>query len=249
MPREANKIDTSEHAQQVPFGADGLGPIDRGAGQRRTSDQVFRELIRAIRTLRLEPGQLLSETELARQLGVSRTPVRDALARLVDMGLVAVTPQVGTRVSLIQLGEVEQARFMREHLEVAAFEAAAKLPEVDTTQARAFLAEQRAAAKAGDLDRFFAADEAMHEQIFAMCGYRRVWEAVGRMKIQLDRIRRLSLPEPAALEELMAEHQQILDALDKRDVAAGRRHIRAHARRAIEIAPMLREKHQDYFAE
>jgi DNA-binding GntR family transcriptional regulator len=226
----------------------GLTRIDRAGHQLRTSDRVLQELTNEIRVLRLAPGQVLSEVELARQLGVSRTPVREALARLADMGLVVVVPQVGTRVALIQLSEVEQARFMREHLEIAAFESAAQLPEVDTSLARRFLAEQRAAAAAGDLDQFFAADEAMHEQIFAICGYGGVWQAVRRVKLQLDRLRLLSETDPPTLLELMKDHESVLTALEARDLTAGRWHVRTHARRAIEKTPMLREKYPQYFA-
>jgi DNA-binding GntR family transcriptional regulator len=226
-----------------------LTPIDRLGNQRRTSDRVLDELANEIRTLRLRPGQVLSESELARQLGVSRTPVREALARLVDMGLVMVVPQVGTRVELIRLSEVEQARFMREHLEVAAFESAAQLPEVNTSLARHFLDEQRAAAASGDLGRFFAADEMMHEQIFAMCGYGGVWQAVRRVKLQLDRLRMLSETDPATLAELLDDHERVIAALEARDLTAGRWHVRTHARRAIEKTPVLREKYPQYFAD
>ncbi len=229
-------------------GAISLTPIDRVGHHLRTSDRVLQELTNQIRTLRLAPGQVLSESELARQLGVSRTPVREALARLADMGLVVVVPQVGTRVELIRLSEVEQARFMREHLEVAAFEAAARAPDADTSLARQFLAEQHAATAAGDLDRFFAADEAMHEQIFVLCGYGGVWQAVRRVKLQLDRLRLLSETDPPTLAELMNDHEQVLAALEHHDVTAGRKRVRAHARRAIEKTPMLREKYPQYFA-
>lgn len=226
-----------------------LTPIDRISQLRRTSDRVLEELTNEIRTLRLAPGQILSEKELARQLGVSRTPIREALARLVDTGLVVVVPQVGTRVELIRLSEVEQARFMREHLEVAAFEAAAQSPTADTTLARRFLAEQHAAATAGDLTRFFAADEMMHEQIFMMCGYGGVWQAVRRAKLQLDRLRMLSEYDPGTLVQLLNDHEHILDAIEAHDVDAGRQHIRSHARRASEKMAALRERYQHYFSD
>lgn len=225
-----------------------LTPINRVGPRLRTSDRVLQELTNEIRTLRLAPGRVLSESELARQLGVSRTPVREALARLADLGLVVIVPQVGTRVDLIRLSEVEQARFMREHLEVAAFESAAKTPGPDTSLARRFLAEQHAAAVAGDLDRVFAADEAMHEQIFVMGGYGGVWQTVRQAKLQLDRLRMLSETHSATLVELMNDHERILAALEKHDVTAGRRHVRAHAQRAIEKTPILREKYPQYFA-
>lgn len=224
-----------------------LLPIERAIHHARTSDRVLQELINAIRSLRLAPGQLLSEGELALQFEVSRTPVREALARLVDLGLVVVVPQVGTRVALIHLDQVEQARFMREHLEVAAFASAARL-SVDTFAARRFLDDQRAAAASGDLYRFFAADEAMHEQIFLMCGYGGVWQAVKRVKLQLDRLRMLDEPDSVTLGELIEDHAQVLDALERHEVAVGRAHVRKHARRAIQKAPMLRQKYPQYFA-
>lgn len=227
--------------------AGGLTPVTRVTPNMRTSDRVLQELTDKIRSLALAPGQVLSEKELARQLGVSRTPVREALTRLVDMGLVVVVPQVGTRVALIGLNEVEQARFMREHLEAAAFEVAAQAPAVDTSVARRFLEEQRAAAASGDLNRFFAADESMHEQIFVMSGYGGVWQAVRRAKLQLDRLRLLSETDPATLVELINDHDRVLTALEQRDLTAGRQHVRAHARRASEKIPLLREKFPQYF--
>lgn len=238
---------TGEPGQTLP--AVSLTPIGRAGQQLRTSDCVLHELVNEIRTLRLAPGQILSESELARQLRVSRTPAREALARLVDMGLVVVVPQVGTRVELIRLSEVQQARFMREHLEGAAFESAAKLPDASTSLARRFLEEQRAAAATGDLDQFFAADEAMHEQIFLICGYGGVWQAVRRVKLQLDWLRLLSETDPATLVEVMNDHDRILTALEQHDVRMGRRHVRAHARRAIEKMPMLRKKYPQYFVQ
>ncbi len=73
-----------------------LAPLDRRFFAGRTSDRVYAEIAAAVRDLRLPPGQALSETELAERLGVSRTPIREAIARLVDSGLVSVMPQVGT---------------------------------------------------------------------------------------------------------------------------------------------------------
>ena len=101
-----------------------LVPVIRDGGAQRASDRVYATLSAAIRDLSLAPGRSLSETELAESLNVSRTPLREAIARLVDAGLVQVVPQVGTRVALIRLSDVEEARFVRENLEVAAFEVA-----------------------------------------------------------------------------------------------------------------------------
>jgi DNA-binding GntR family transcriptional regulator len=227
-----------------------VSPVVRGGGGgARASDRVYAELASAIRDLRLPPGLALSETELADQLQVSRTPLREAVARLVDNGLVQVVPQVGTRVALIRLSDVEEARFVRESLEVAAFEAACAIPDRDLTTLRELLDRQERACVADDLDDFFAADEAMHEQIFRLSGHPGAWQAVQRMKVQLDRLRRLSLPEPRALRELIAEHTLIVAALEAGDVTEGRARISAHARRVQGETPTLMRKHPDYFAD
>jgi DNA-binding GntR family transcriptional regulator len=228
----------------------GLASVGRDRVRQRTSDLVYDELAAAIRDVRIPPGAALSETDLAEQLHVSRTPLREAIARLVDAGLVSVVPQVGTRVEPIRLHDVEQARFVRESLETAAFAAAcARPPEPGSISVlRELLERQARACEAHDLDDFFAADEALHEQIFTASGYRAAWLLMQPMKMHLDRLRRLSLPDPATVRSLIAEHTAIVDALEAGDSDVGRAHIRSHARRVMENGPVLRAKHPEYFA-
>jgi DNA-binding GntR family transcriptional regulator len=215
----------------------------------RTSDRVFDELVSAIRELRIPPGASLSETDLAERLHVSRTPVREAIARLVDNGLVSVIPQVGTRVERIRLADVEQARFIREALEVAAFEVACSREQRSVGALRALIDDQKRAHAVHDVDSFFALDEALHQEIFAQSGYAGVWDAVQPMKLQLDRIRRISLPDPDTVSDLIAEHTAIVDNLEAGNVEIGTRHIRLHARRVRDFAPQLREAHPELFTD
>jgi DNA-binding GntR family transcriptional regulator len=224
-----------------------LSPIARDPVRARTSDRVYDELASAIRDLRLRPGVALSETELAVQLRVSRTPLREAIARLVENGLVSVVPQVGTRVEPIRLYDVRQAQFVREHLEVAAFAAACELPERDTAQLRLLLAAQQRASARGDVDAFFAADEAFHEQIFTLSGYPGAWRAMQPVKLQLDRLRRLSLPEASTVTDLIEEHTAILDALEAGDARGGGTVLSRHARRVLDYGPALQSAHPELF--
>ncbi|MFB7109484.1 GntR family transcriptional regulator [Streptomyces sp. NPDC093064] len=226
-----------------------LSPITRDHARTRTSDRVYDELVSAIRELRITPGTSLSETDLAKRLQVSRTPVREALARLADAGLVHVVPQVGTTVGRIRLHDVEEARFVRESLEVSAFEAACADPDLDVAVLRDLLERQEHSYRTEDYDAFFQWDEALHSEIFALSGYPGAWQAVQRMKLQLDRLRRLSLPDPTAMRELIDEHRLIVDALENTDVQAGRVLISRHARRALERGPVLRAQYPDYFTE
>ena len=226
----------------------GLSPVVRDRGG-RTSDRVFDELVSAIRDLRLPPGRLLSEAELAVELQVSRTPLREALARLADAGLLQVLPQVGTLVARIRMRDAEEARFIRESLETAAFDLACARAVRDVSKLRAVLAAQRAAADKGDMDAFFTADEALHAGIFEMSGFPGAWTAVQRSKFQLDRLRRLSLPDTSTVDDLIDEHTWIVDALEAGDSVGGQAHIRRHARRVLEFGPRLRVLHPDYFVD
>lgn len=241
-------ISSSQSASGGPWTVGSLSPIRRSGAGRRTSDLVFQELVSAIRDLRLPPGHALSESTLTEQFEVSRTPVREALARLVDAGLVFVVPQVGTRVARIAAADVHEAQFVREHLEVGAFETACGLEDLDVTPLRALLAEQEQALDSGDEELFFAADEALHRTLFRLAGHPSVWDVIERSKIQLDRLRRLTLPEPSTIRELIDEHTRIVDALEQRD-AAGHEVIRMHSRRALAHYSRLRAAHPDYFSQ
>lgn len=236
--------------EQTPHDpAEALSPITRDRTRTRTSDRVYDELVSAIRKLRIAPGASLSETDLAERLHVSRTPVREAIARLADAGLVHVVPQVGTQVGLIRLRDVEEARFVRESLEVSAFEAACGSPALDVGALRDLLEQQEHSYRTEDYEAFFQADEALHSEIFAISGHPGAWQAVQRMKLQLDRLRRLAQPDTATMRGLIDEHRLIVDALENRDIAGGRSLISRHARRALERVPVLRAQYPDYFTE
>lgn len=230
-------------------GASVLTPVGQVRTRVRTSDRVYDELVSAIRELRIPPGASLSETDLAEQLHVSRTPLREAIARLVDNGLVSVVPQVGTHVERIRLSDVEEARFVRESLEVAAFVVACGRKDRDLSKLRELIDIQKRAHEAHDVDAFFTADEALHEQIFHVSGYPGAWTAMQPMKLQLDRLRRLSLPEPSTVSALIDEHAAIVDALEAGDAKGGSKHIRLHAGRVREYGPKLREAHPELFTE
>ncbi|MCL2550534.1 MAG: GntR family transcriptional regulator [Actinomycetia bacterium] len=227
--------------------AGSLRPITRG--RVRTSDRVHDELMSAIRTLRIPPGASLSETELSARLQVSRTPLREAIARLVDSGLVSVIPQVGTTVGRISLRDVEEARFVRESLEVSAFAVACGKADRGVDACRALLADQARYRADEDLAGFFDADEALHEQIFVISGYHGAWTVMQPMKVQLDRLRRLAQPDIGSVGDLIEEHAAIVDALEAGDVAGGQRILRAHIGRVRRYAPTLREQYPDYFTD
>ena len=125
-------------------GAAGQGPQQAGASavppllqpSGGSGRGIYALLRHDIVTLRLRPGERLSENELADRFGTSRAPVREALIRLVEDGLIEVRPQRGSFVSPISLRAMERARFVREALEVAITRRAAETGLPQPVQAR-----------------------------------------------------------------------------------------------------------------
>lgn len=211
------------------------------------SDRVYEELTSAIRDLRLPPGAVLSESDLSVRLGVSRTPLRETISRLVDQGLLRVVPQVGTSVARIDMADVEEACFIRSALETAAFRDACSADDLDVAELRRTLARQEDAVAGEDVDAFFDADEDLHHEVFRLGGHPGVWTVVQRSKLQLDRLRRLILPEAITTRDLIDEHTRIVDLLEARDVDEGVELVGRHSRHVLRQAADVRMAHPDYF--
>jgi DNA-binding GntR family transcriptional regulator len=201
---------------------DGLGfaaEIDR---KRPVGDQIYEALKRAIITTRLLPGTSISENRICRHFGVSRTPVRSAVTRLSEEGLIDVYPQQGSFVSPIRLGEVRDSHFVRKNLELALLrEAAVNWNEAKSAQARSIIETQRQALASGDTDLFFEEDEHFHQVFAAFAAREGVWSTVLMAKSRLARFVRL-FGTPSRLPVVLDEHLLVLDALDagKMDEAA-----------------------------
>lgn len=227
----------------------GSQPVLMDARRTRASDVVFDDLAEKIRKLELAPGQSISESEFASFYGVSRTPVRAAIAALADSGMVYVTPQVGTRVAYIDFAEVEQAQFIRESLEINAIRYACEVPHRDFTAITEILDKQRALLDDNDPETFFLSDEAFHRETFVLAGFGATWSVVGRTRFQLDRIRRLDMARatPLRLRKLFAEHEQLLQYLRDRDEESAVNHLKRHIRRYINASAELQLASPDYF--
>jgi DNA-binding GntR family transcriptional regulator len=223
--------------------------LDRTMGG-TTSDQVYLVLREAIVSAELRPGLKISENELSGELGVSRTPVREALARLRDERLVAIVPQLGTFVTLISPAAVADAEFVREALECAAIvRAVDAFSHEDLEDLQANLAAQEQARVAANESRFDRLDEELHRRICESSGHPIAWVLSRRANGHLDRVRRLSLPDPSYLTEMLEEHRQIVAAIAARDVGAAEAALRHHLRMVPSSLPRLERLHPDYFDE
>jgi DNA-binding GntR family transcriptional regulator len=210
-----------------------------------TVRSIHAQIRQDIVSLRLRPGERLSENELALRFGTSRAPVREALIRLVEEGLIEVLPQRGSFVSRISLGAMQRARFVREALEVAIVRRAAErgLSATAIERIHATLAEQEQARD--DPERFTLADDAFHRAIADDIGIAQVWAVLEREKAQLDRVRFLSLPAVTPVDALIAQHRDIVAAITRRDREAAEAAMRVHLSEVLKIAEALAIQHPD----
>ena len=212
--------------------------------------QVYDALRDAIVRAELPPGARLSENDLAAQLGVSRTPVREALARLRDDRLVDVVPQLGTFVSPISEGRVGDAQFIREALECAAVRRAAELAtEADVRMLEGLLAEQERARDDRDFEAFYVLDDALHRALCDLSRHPVVWSVSQRAKGHLNRVRRLSLPIPDYLAEMIDEHRRVVAAVASHEPDEAEVALRYHLRMVLSELPRIRADHPEYFEE
>ena len=154
-------------------------PLPEDARIERSSpipDQVYRILRQAILSLAMPPGAVIVEKEITDRLGISRTPVRDAIRQLADERLVDIKPQSGTYVALIDRHQLEQGRLIRRALEVEGIKLAA--PNVDERaleRLEDLVALQERAAARGRHAEFILHDDAFHRVISELSGYERLW--------------------------------------------------------------------------
>lgn len=236
-PPQADSRPKPQHVARIGGRSDvaalarALGPLQLD-DERSCSEQVLALLRQAIIRARLTPGTPLSEAALARLLGVSRTPVREALRALAREQLVLVYPQAATVVAPIDIEALQEGCFIRRSLECANVEElASHVTPRELAALRGLLAAQRAAIDARQPDEFFRLDEAMHQRLFELTRRRQTWARIEEVKQHLDRVRWLLQVDPAHASRALEEHTDIVTLLHDGDgpgaAAAMRRHIDA----------------------
>jgi DNA-binding GntR family transcriptional regulator len=223
---------------------------DRLDRDRQAAPQVFERLRKLITSLTLPPGSALSRTTLAEQFGVSSTPIRDALMRLEEEGLVEVFPQYATVVSRIDVGLAQQAHFLRQALELEIVKALA-LQHGDTLvgELSGTIALQQKFAKAGDFEKFMAADNDFHAQLYAATGNQDLWDLVRSRSGHIDRLRRLHLPSPGKAQDIVRHHKLIVTAIGSNEPEDAQRHLRKHLSGTLGYLGEIRARFPEYLSE
>jgi GntR family transcriptional regulator, rspAB operon transcriptional repressor len=219
-----------------------LEPISRPS----VTDAVFEELHRQILALELPPGTKMSEVDVARLMGVSRQPVRDAFYRLSTLGFLTIRPQRATVVSAISEAAVMQARFIRSAIEAETVRLAClRLTDADLAALETVLARQHEAVEARDAATFHALDDQFHREICVRSGHGYAWEIIRENKAHMDRVRLLSLSFGS--HDAYSDHLKVVAALRSRDTIAAMDAMRAHLGRIKVQIRRIRSEHESFF--
>lgn len=213
------------------------------------SAQLYDIIRNGIVQLKLHPGAVINEKEICNRLGVSRTPLREAIRQLAGENLVAVVPSTGTRVAPIHIQDAFDGQLVRDALEMRVVRlAAARMTHAHERALAANMAAQREAAAARDFDSFYLLDDEFHRLISECGASPNVWRIINGAKAQLDRVRRLSFPRTNHTTFVLTEHQAIFEALMRRDAERAAAAMQVHLDRVFESVRILIAERRDFFS-
>jgi GntR family transcriptional regulator, rspAB operon transcriptional repressor len=218
--------------------------IDR---RRSVPAQVYQLLREKILTLQLKPGESINERWLADWLGVSRTPIREAVNRLAANGLIGIVPNVGTSVSLINAERVKEFNLIRTSLEMMIVRiAATRFDDEADSLLTGLIDRQGETLKRPDLIENIVVDTEFHRAISRIGGLCSTWMILQHVMDEILRVRHLSVRRPRSLTEPIGEHYAIVEALRTKNPEkcewAMKAHLDASSRRIVEALV----QHPDY---
>jgi DNA-binding GntR family transcriptional regulator len=219
--------------ESTEFGGESVSsihqPVDAPSTDRnRLTAEAYTALKAAISSGELRPRERLYETVLAKRFKMSRTPVREAIQRLVNEGL-AETGSDGVYVATLSIEDIRSLEQANRALQsLAAQLAATEGSEGDLAKLEGFMARMEACVATRDLYGWIAADLEIHRQIFQMCGNRWIWKLLLQMESLIGRVRHIALRRPGRLEESTSEHRAVVDAIKSRDAETARQAMHYH---------------------
>lgn len=236
MPQGVDRIQTlpAEHRQRIRHIS--------------ASEQIRQALRERVISLELAPGTSLSRADLASYYGVSQTPVRDAMMKLEEEGLLIIYPQSRTVVSKIDVDQARETQFLRLALELEV--ARSLIRDANTgavAAARKVLTMQEAALAADDLAEFARLDKNFHLALCEAAGVSSLWRLIDSRAGHIDRLRNLNLPDPGKRANILEYHAMILSAIEDGDVEQVEKAVRGHLTGTLAKADEIMARCPDYF--
>ena len=210
-------------------------------------DVVFKTLRQAILKGELEPGERLMEIQLAERLGVSRTPIREAIRKLELEGLVLMIPRKGAEVARISESNLRDVLEVRRSLEELAIDLACQRMTPEELEELKMIQEKFALAiKSGDAMQIAETDERYHEIIYLSTKNEKLVQILNNLREQMYRYRLEYIKDEDKRQILLIEHEHILKALSLRHVQEAKQAVREHIdNQEITIRKNLKEQEND----
>jgi len=212
-----------------------------------TRNYALRCLEYNISNVRLKPGQFVSEQIICEQLGISRTPVREAFSRLANEALLVIYPQIGTSVALIDPAQVQEARFTRLIIEKAVIEIACTTrTDADLLWLETNLTKQKALVDCHDYVGFLELDNLFHRKLFTISNMELTRTLIQGLLVHFDRVRALYLRD-MDFQRTISEHEVILSAMQNKDCPSAVTSIDLHLSRVLTDMDVLSNRYPEYF--
>lgn len=221
--------------------------ITKKEAKETAREYALRQILANIESLQLKPGSTVSENELARELGISRTPVREALQELQKNNLIDIYPQRGITIACIDFELVEEMAFLRCVLERAIIEELCdSISEEKLKELELNVQLQELYQKGEDARKVYELDNEFHKTLFTICNKERLYSLIQAAQVHFNRIRTLSLYSVKE-QKTVKEHRAILNAIKARDKAEAAGLIVEHLSRYKLGRQELMRAYPDYF--
>lgn len=213
-----------EREPLVPIKLDSYKPL---------RELVFEALREAILKGQLAPGERLMEIQLAEELGVSRTPVREAIRKLELEGLVLMVPRKGAYVASFSMKDVVEVFEIRAALEgLAAALAAERITDQELEELERQLVKSSELINLADLEGMVEVDTGFHQILYQSSRNQRLAQIINNLREQIQRFRQTSLSYPGRMKDALGEHREIVDAISARDPELARKLAQDHIENA-----------------
>lgn len=238
---------SSSEDRLLPAGTFLAGRSDSAAVP--AAQRIYDTLRERIVSLELPPGSTLSRVELTKIFDVSLTPIREAMQRLEQDGLIRIIPQSKTVVTKIDVAQLYETHFLRVAVECEVARRLAEKPDpAILKKARAILTMQETLVdNLEEINLFNELDEAYHQTLFAGVGQLNLHAMLRAKAGHLSRVRRLDLPKEGKVRKIMRGHWAVLKAIESGDPLAAQEAMREHLAGSVKRIEEMRREHPSYF--
>lgn len=184
----------------------------------------------------LKPGERLMETQLAEEMGVSRTPVREAIRKLELEGFVVMIPRRGTYVAGLSIKDINEVFEIRTALDVlAASLAAERITDEELEEMERLLVQIGEFIDNNDINQIVAADAEFHDILYRASRNDRLFGIINNLREQFTRFRTISMAYPGRLQNTWAEHRRLVEAIAQRNIEVAQQVAREHMENAEQV--------------